>query len=87
MKVNSKGSQRRQPPQGTSAARLLLGATMVIAGSAALCGLVWIGNSHDRLAQRLMFDLGLAVTGLITAGAQVLILIGAWLMWRSWRQR
>ena len=30
---------------------------------------------------------GLAVTGLISAGAQVLILIGAWLMWRSWRQR
>lgn len=57
---------------------------MVIAGSAAICGLVWIGDSHDRLAQRLMFDLGLAVTGLISAGAQVIILIGAWLMWRAW---
>ncbi len=57
---------------------------MVIAGSAAICGLVWIGNGHDRLAQRLMFDLGLAVTGLISASAQVLILIGAWLVWRSW---
>lgn len=60
---------------------------MVIAGSAAICGLVWIGDSHDRLAQRLMFDLGLAVTGLISAGAQVIILIGAWLMWRSWPPR
>lgn len=56
---------------------------MMTAGLAAICGLVWIGNSHDRLAQRLMFDLGLGLTGLISAGAQVLILIGAWLMWRS----
>lgn len=84
MKANSKGSQGRQAPQRTSSARLLLGATMAIAGLATICGLVWIGNSHDRLAQRLMFDLGLAVTGLISAGAQVLILTGAWLMWRSW---
>lgn len=65
----------------------VLGATMVIVGSAALCGLVWIGNSQNQIAQRLMFGLGLAATGLISASAQVMILIGAWLMWRLSRPR
>ena len=71
-------------PRRGSALRSMVGALMVIAGSAAIAGLVWIGNSRDRVAQGLMFDLGLAWTGLISAGAQVFILIGAWLLWRSW---
>lgn len=93
MKAKSNASVRTKPgprhpsPRRASALRAWSGAMMVIAGSAAICGLVWIGDSHDRLAQRLMFDLGLAVTGLISAGAQVIILIGAWLMWRSWHPR
>ena len=82
--VRTKSGWRHPSPRRASVLRCVVGAMMVIAGAAAIGALVWIGNSHDRLAQRLMFDLGLAGTGLISAGAQVLILIGAWLMWRSW---
>ncbi len=79
------GPDRKSPSSGrTALIQIVLGATMVVAGLAVICGLVWIGNSHDPLAQRLMFDLGLGLTGLISAGAQVLILSGAWLVWLSW---
>jgi len=83
----ARSRRRRRSSRRGSLVRLVLGAAMVIAGLAAIGGLVWIGNSDDRLAQRLMFDLGLAAVGLISAAAQVFILLGAWLLWRSWPRR
>ena len=54
---------------------------MAIVGSLTLLGLVVIGNCSGPLCEKLLFRLGLATTGLISAVAQGLVLGGLWLLW------
>lgn len=67
--------------------RAALGALMVLAGSLTLFVLVWMSNSSAPSAQKLMFDLGLALTSLISAGAQACVFFGVWILWRAVRGR
>jgi len=68
-------------PRPLRPARALVGVLLVLAGSLILAGLVFVTNSRDPALERLMFDLGLALTGLISAAAQGLVLYGLWLLW------
>lgn len=68
-------------------ARAALGVVLVLAGSLTLFVLVWMSNSGAPAAQKLMFDLGLALTSLISAGAQASVFFGVWILWRAVRGR
>jgi len=63
--------------------RAVLGVVMAVAGSFILLGLVVISNCSSAFCESAMFNLGLALTGLISAGAQVLILGGVALLWSA----
>lgn len=65
--------------------RAVLGVIMAVAGSLTLLGLVVIANCSSTFCERAMFTLGLALTGLISAGAQVLVLGGVALLWSAVR--
>ena len=54
----------------------LAGVALVLGGSLVLLGLVWISNDPSPFAEHLLFHLGLALTSLISAGAQVLVVVG-----------
>jgi nicotinamide riboside transporter PnuC len=65
--------------------RALAGVVLALAGSLTLTALVFMTNSSAPVWERLMFDLGLALTGLISAIAQTLVLYGLWLLWTARR--
>jgi hypothetical protein len=67
------------------AGRAAAGAVLAVIGSAGLTGLVWMTNDTGPVAERLMFRLGLGVTGLLAALAQAMVLYGVWLLWTSGR--
>lgn len=79
---NPPGPARR----GRATGRVLAGVALVLAGSLTLSLLVWMSNSGDSAAERLMFDLGLALTSLISAGAQACVFCGVWILWRMARR-
>jgi hypothetical protein len=56
---------------------------MAVVGSLTLLGLVVIANCTSAFCERAMFNLGLALTGLISAGAQVLVLGGIAMLWSA----
>jgi uncharacterized membrane protein len=60
---------------------------MVLAGSLILLGLVVISNSRAPAAEQLSFSLGLALTGLVSAGAQFLVFGGLAVLWAARRRR
>ncbi|MCR5877837.1 hypothetical protein [Phenylobacterium sp. J367] len=63
--------------------RTITGAILAVIGSAVLTGLVWMTNASTPAAERLMFKLGLGLTGLIAALGQALVLYGVWLLWSA----
>ena len=79
------------PFQRRRRARALLqeacGAAMALAGSVILLGLVYISNDPAPAAERLMFRLGLALTSLVSALAQVLVIAGIAILWVAARRR
>jgi hypothetical protein len=52
-----------------------------------LLGLVFISNDPSPGSERLAFHLGLALTGLISAGAQGLVFGGLAVIWAELRRR
>ena len=74
--------QRRQRFQ---TGRAVIGVLLAVVGSLTLVGLVVIGNCSARLCERLLFGLGLATTGLVSAAAQALVLGGVWMLWSAFR--
>jgi hypothetical protein len=67
--------------------REVAGVLMVVAGSLVLLGLVYIGNDPSPASERLMFHLGLALTGLISACAQGLVFGGLAVLWAALKRR
>lgn len=59
---------------------------MALAGSLVLLGLVYISNDPSPAAEHLVFRLGLALTSLISAGAQVLVVAGVAVLWTAARR-
>lgn len=75
-----------EPPPRHVVSRALTGVVLAIIGSLTLLGLIWISNSDDAALERLMFDLGLGLTSLISASAQALVFFGLWLLWTAVRR-
>jgi hypothetical protein len=73
------------PPARFRVGRAVCGLLMAVVGSLTLIGLVVIGNCSARLCERLLFGLGLATTGLVSAAAQALVLGGVWMLWNAFR--
>ena len=63
----------------------LWGAALMVAGALLLGFLVFISNSQG--SERLMMSLGLAGSAMLSATGQFLLLVGAWMVWKSGRRR
>jgi hypothetical protein len=63
-----------------------VGALMALVGSLVLFGLVYISNDPAPFAEHLLFSLGLALTSLISAAAQVLVIGGIVILWNAARR-
>ena len=59
----------------------LVGVALVLIGASTLGFLVFISNSQG--AEHLMIALGLAGSAMLSATAQALIFIGAWMVWKA----
>jgi hypothetical protein len=64
--------------------RAVLGGLLMAAGALTLAFLVFISNSAG--AERLMMSLGLAGSAMLSATAQGMIFVGAWLVWKARRR-
>ena len=73
------------PPARFRTGRAVCGLLMAVVGSLTLIGLVVIGNCSARPCEKLLFELGLATTGLVSATAQGFVLGGLWLLWTAFR--
>jgi hypothetical protein len=73
------------PPPRFQTGRAVAGLLMAIAGSLTLIGLVFIGNCSAPPCEKLLFELGLATTGLVSATAQGFVLGGLWMLWSVFR--
>jgi hypothetical protein len=73
-------------PPGRGRTRAVVGVALALVGSLILCGLIAVTNCTSDVCQKTMFDLGLALTSLISGGAQVMILVGLWLLWTTRRR-
>jgi len=62
------------PPPRFQTGRAVTGVLLALVGSLTLAGLVVIGNCSARPCEKLLFELGLATTGLVSATAQGLVL-------------
>ncbi|WP_334161184.1 hypothetical protein [Phenylobacterium sp.] len=67
--------------------RAALGAVLAVAGSLLLTGLFLVSNSSDPAMEQLMFRIGLALAGLLSALGQGLVFFGIWLLWSAARGR
>ena len=76
----------RRGPGANAIRQEILGPAMALAGSLLLLGLVYISNAANPFAERLLFALGLAMTSLISALAQVLVIGGVVILWRAARR-
>lgn len=65
--------------------RALAGITMVIAGVGVLVMLVIVNNCLSAVCQRALFSIGLAGAAALSAIAQVMAGVGAWLFWTALR--
>lgn len=63
--------------------RALVGIVFVLAGSAGLLGLLYVTWNHSPAAEHLLFRIGLAGSAILSGLAQVLMLVGAWMVWTA----
>jgi hypothetical protein len=77
----------RSPDPRTRTLRGMAGLCLAVAGGLGLTGLFYIANSHTPLAQRLLFQIGLASSLLLSAVAQTLIIVGLLMVWTAVRER
>jgi hypothetical protein len=74
--------RREHPVRGA-----LFGAALILVGALTLGFLVFVSNSQEPGAERLMMSLGLAGSAMLSATAQGLIFWGAWRVWKAARRR
>jgi len=63
------------------------GALLFLVGALTIAVLILINNSQDPAAVKVMMDLGLAGTALVSATAQLFVFLGGWMVWRATRRR
>lgn len=87
MKASFKMEPAMNPPvdrrSGASWPQAVVGAALAFTGLAVLAGLFVIIYGDREPFHTYAVDLGLAGTALISAGAQVAVLVGLWLVWRG----
>jgi hypothetical protein len=64
-------------------AQAITGALLILTGSAALLALLYVTYNESEAAEHLMIGVGLAGSVMISALAQIAIVIGVWLLWRA----
>jgi hypothetical protein len=81
------------PPPGPASApprfspgRAAAGAGLALAGLAGLVAQVYIFNCGTQACDRLMMNIGLALSAALAAIAQLAIIVGLWLLWTAWRR-
>lgn len=76
--------QRTADDRNLPMRRAVLGAALMVAGALTLGFLVFVSNS--RGTEHLMMSLGLAGSAMLSATAQGLIFLGAWMVWKARRR-
>ena len=76
-------AERTSDPRHQPMWRALLGVALMATGLLALGFLVFVSNSQG--AEHLMMSLGLAGSAMLSATAQGLIFVGAWMVWKARR--
>lgn len=66
---------------------VVVGALVFLVGALTIGVLIFINNSRDPAAVKVMMDLGLAGSAMVSATAQLLVFLGGWLIWRGMRRR
>lgn len=67
--------------------RALAGLVLLVVGGTVLGWMLVALFSGDQTQTRALLHLGLALTALGSAGGQILILFGGWLIWRALENR
>jgi len=83
--TSSEPARDLQTPPRFQTGRAVTGLLMAVVGALTLVGLVVIGNCSARPCEKLLFELGLATTGLVSATAQGFVLGGLWLLWSTFK--
>lgn len=74
------------PPRSANG-RVIVGVVMAAAGLVGLNALLF-GRLLDPIGyDRLMLQLGLGLTAVLSAAAQFAVVFGVWLVWRAMRRR
>jgi hypothetical protein len=76
---------RTSDARNRPARRRLWGVVLMVLGALLLAFLVFISN--DQGSERLMMSLGLAGSAMLSATAQFMLLLGAWMLWKAGRRR
>ncbi len=87
MSMRSDLTEAGSEPRKAPLAWALIGAVMALGGAAVFAGVVFIGNSRSSSAEHAMISLGLAGSVLVSAVAQGMVIVGAWMVWRATRRR
>lgn len=66
---------------------VVVGALVFLVGALTIGVLIFINNSRDPAAVKVMMDLGLAGSAMVSATAQLLVFLGGWMIWRGMRRR
>lgn len=82
-------TETRDRGPGATVSRLVqgIGGLLLLAtGSAAITGMLIALFGDDEGYARILLHLGLALTTIGSAAAQIFVLTGAWLLWRALRR-
>ena len=69
--------------RGSNLAQAIFGLVLLTAGLAGMAALIVVTYGDSAASQSLALRLGLTLGVLLSAVAQTLVLLGAWLLWRS----
>lgn len=72
--------------RGSSLASVAFGLVLLLVGLACMAALIAVTYGDTAASQALALRLGLTLSLLISAFAQTMVLLGAWLLWRSNRR-
>lgn len=69
--------------RGSNLAQVIFGLVFLLAGLTGMAALIAVTYGDSAASQALALRLGLTLSLLLSAVAQTLVLLGAWLLWRS----